>query len=143
MANQAITRDDFCYWTEVEVRWGDMDNQGHVNNAVYFTYCESARVRFFGQLGHHGRRTDSEGPSLVSTTCNFRKEVVYPATLDVGLRVEEIGGRSFRIEFGMFNQATGDLVASGSSVTAWTDYTVKKAIPIPDDVRADLERYRL
>jgi len=88
--HENVTRDDFPYWMEIEVRWGDMDPQGHVNNAVYFTYCESARISLVGEIGIRGRTAGPHGPVLVSTSCDFKREVVYPATLDIGVRVEEI-----------------------------------------------------
>jgi acyl-CoA thioester hydrolase len=91
MADQAPTRDQFKYWKTVEVRWGDMDSQGHVNNAAYFTYLESARVELIRKTGFKGKQAgDAEGPALVSTSCDFKRQVVYPATLDVGVRVERI-----------------------------------------------------
>ena len=46
-----MQRGDFCYWLSITVRWGDMDAIGHVNNAAYFTYCESARLGYLEQIG--------------------------------------------------------------------------------------------
>ena len=45
------TRSDFRHWVTVLVHWGDMDAFGHVNNAKYFTYCESARISYFEAIG--------------------------------------------------------------------------------------------
>jgi hypothetical protein len=55
MTKPIITREQFSFWAEVEVRWGDMDAQGHVNNAVYFTYCETARIKLLRSIGVQGR----------------------------------------------------------------------------------------
>ena len=142
MTQENLTRDDFRYWIDIEVRWSDMDNQGHVNNAVYFTYCESARISLFHAIGRYVDRGTDEGPSLVSATCHFRRQVVFPAVLDVGVRVGDIGHRSFHMHYGLFDRSTGELVASGSSVTVWTDYRAKRALPVPDDMRKELARYR-
>jgi acyl-CoA thioester hydrolase len=142
MTRDHIKRSDFYHWISIEVRWGDMDSQGHVNNAVYFTYCESARISLFSAIGSYGRHLGEEGPSLVSATCDFKRQVIFPATLDVGVRVGEIGNRSFHTYYGLFIQGTDELVASGSSVTVWTDYRANRAIPVPDEMRAGLSRYR-
>ncbi|MCW5969595.1 MAG: acyl-CoA thioesterase [Blastocatellales bacterium] len=140
--SETVTRDQFTYWTEIEVRWGDMDAQGHVNNAVYFTYCEIARVKLLGEMGARGRADGPHGPALVTTTCDFRKQVVYPARLDVGVCVEEVGRRSFRMIYGIFFHGTDELAAAASSVNAWVDYEAGRAVPVPDWLRADLDRYR-
>ena len=140
--HENVTRDDFPYWMEIEVRWGDMDPQGHVNNAVYFTYCESARISLVGEIGIRGRTAGPHGPVLVSTACDFKREVVYPATLDIGVRVEEIGRRSFAMRYGLFLRGTSELVAVATSVNAWVDYTEGKSIPLPAEVREALERYQ-
>ena len=142
MTRREITREEFRHWIRIEVRWGDMDAQGHVNNAVYFTYCESARIGLFDAIGFHGRAISTHGPSLVSATCDFKRQVVYPATLEVGVCVGEIGRRSFHMHYGMFLYETDEAVATGSSVTAWTDYAANRAVPLPDDLRSGLAKYR-
>jgi acyl-CoA thioester hydrolase len=144
MAPAHTTRGDYRHWISIEVRWGDMDSVGHVNNSVYFTYCESARISLLRGLGLSGRSTDSQqGPMLVSAACDFIRQVVYPATLDVGTRIDEITQRSFRMAYGLFRQGTDELVAVGSSVNAWTDYAAGRAVPIPDDLRAVLASYQV
>ena len=96
MAEQTVTRAQFPFWHEIVVRWGDMDAQGHVNHTVYFTYCEPARIALLRKLGFQGKLAGlAEGPTLGSASCDFKRQVVYPATLDVGVRVEKIGRRSF------------------------------------------------
>jgi acyl-CoA thioester hydrolase len=142
MTREDLTRADFCHWISIEVRWGDMDYLGHVNNAVYFTYCESARISLFAAIGCYGRQAAEEGPSLVSATCDFKRQVIFPATLDVGVRVGEIGHRSFHMHYGLFDHGTDVVVASGSSIDAWTDYRANRAVPVPDYLRIELGRYR-
>lgn len=136
-----MTRDDFIYWMEMDVRWGDMDSQRHVNNAVYFTYCESARVELLGKLGVRGKSFGRFGPALVSTTCNFRKQVVYPSRVDVGVVVEKIGTRSFTMKYGLFLHGTDDLVADASSVNAWVDYEKGRAVALTEEMKVALSAY--
>lgn len=129
-------RERFRIWWTAEVRWGDMDAFGHVNNAKYFTYCESARIRYFEETGCLDRyERDRHGPAVVSAMCDFRQQVRYPETLDVGVRVERIGRTSFVLGYGLFRQGTEDLVADGSSVAVWVDYNTDQAIPVPEEIR--------
>ncbi len=131
-------RDDYRHWITVPVRWGDMDAFGHVNNARYFTYCESARISYFQALGlgEQHNRTPDVGPSVVTATCNFRRQVHYPATLEVGVRAVKIGRTSFPLEYGIFFEGTEELVADGSSVVVWVDYGEAKSAPLPESLKA-------
>lgn len=121
------------------VRWGDMDALGHVNNAVYFTYCESARMHYFQVVGmDEVRLLDSEGPTLATATCNFRHQVKHPATLEVGVKAIKLGTSSFTLQYGVFDQDAGTLVADGTSVVVWFDYGAARSRPVPDWLRANL-----
>jgi len=143
MTKPIITREQFSFWAEVEVRWGDMDAQGHVNNAVYFTYCETARIKLLRSIGVKGRSGGAaQGPTLVTTSCDFKQQVRYPTTLDIGVRLERVGQRSFELSYGMFRQGTDELVAVARSVNAWVDFAQERAVTLPDEVRATLGQYK-
>jgi len=116
-----------------------MDAVGHVNNAAYFTYCESARIAYFDRLGVGAFATAPSGPALVHAALDFRRQVRYPAVLDIGARVVEVRTRSFRMDYAIFYEATDSVVADGTSVVVWTDYAAGRAIGIPDAVRAAIE----
>jgi acyl-CoA thioester hydrolase len=143
MHDHSPSRDQFRYWMTIEVRWGDMDAQGHVNNTVYFIYCESARIELLRKIGFKGKQAGlAEGPTLVHASCDFKQQVIYPATLDVGLRVERLGRRSFEMSYGIFLHGTDQLVAAARSVNAWANYAKNHAVPLPDEIRAALEQYQ-
>ncbi|MGH8770338.1 MAG: acyl-CoA thioesterase, partial [Burkholderiales bacterium] len=80
----------------IEVRWGDMDALGHVNNAVYLRYLEQARISWMTQL-----RPDifqrEEGPILVAARCQFMRPIVYPAKISVSCVAGELKRSSFPI----------------------------------------------
>lgn len=127
------TRDLFHLWVPVHLHWSDMDAYAHVNNARYLTYCETARMHYFDAVGIDTATSQPDlGPAVVRVECNFRRQVRYPATLDVGVRASQIKGRTFTLEYGLFHQDTDDLAADGASVVVWVDYVEEKALPIPD-----------
>jgi len=135
-------RDQFKHWERIVVRWGDMDALGHVNNAKYFTYCESARIGYFEAIELWTyREHDGQGPAVVTATCNFKQQVHYPAALEVGARVSEIRNRSFTLEYEIYQQGSDELVADGSSVVVWVDYEANKAIPLPEGLRAAIQQF--
>lgn len=130
-------RDAFQVWITLDVRWGDMDAFQHVNNAAYFTYCESARIRYFDVLDLESHRAgESHGPAVVSATCNFHRQVHYPATLEVGVRTVHLGRTSFTLDYVILRRENDEVVADGSSVVVWIDYDRGKSIPVPDRLKA-------
>lgn len=134
-SDDGLRRGDFRCSVTIPVRWGDMDAIGHVNHAAYFTYCESARIEYFDQIGL-GRFTEAtEGPALAHAALNFRRQVRHPAVIEVGVRVSEVRNRSFRMDYGIFFEATDTLVADGTSVVVWADYRAGRATEVPVHVR--------
>ncbi len=77
---------------------------------------------------------------MVTATCNFRRQVHYPATLEVGVRAVKIGRTSFPLEYGIFLEGTDDLVADGSSVVVWVDYGAGKSAPLPESLKARIRQ---
>ncbi|MBI2435179.1 MAG: acyl-CoA thioesterase [Candidatus Hydrogenedentes bacterium] len=137
-----MKRSEFPLWEAVEVRWSDMDAMGHVNNARYFTYLECARIHLFETLELKLLQGDKHGVALVSVGCNFRKQVRYPAVLEIGTRVSQIGERSFHLEHAFFLQGEDIVMADAHSVVVCVNYAEEKAVPLPDALRARLEQLR-
>jgi len=81
------------------VQWGDQDSFRHVNNAVYFRWYESGRIAYNRRIGI---MTDDPaatvGPILAATSNNYRRQVAYPDTVHVGVRVVKIGRASLGFE---------------------------------------------
>jgi acyl-CoA thioester hydrolase len=126
----------------ITVRWGDMDSMGHVNNAKYFTYCESARMSYFRAIRmNQYREGGRHGPALAAAHLNFRRQVHYPAELDVRTRTSEIGRSSFRMEYEIVHRGTEERVADGHGVIVWVDYDAGRSIPLPEGLREAIRRY--
>ena len=132
----------YVHWETVEVRWGDMDALGHVNNARYFTYCETARMSLFEALELSRFRTEPRlGVGLVHASLDFKQQVRFPANIEVGQRVARIGGSSFTLEYGLYREGTALLVASGSAVVVWMDFEAGEALALPETLRSTIEAY--
>jgi len=127
----------------IAVRWGDMDTMGHVNNAKYFTYCESARMSYFRAVRMAEHFEEGRfGPALAAAQLNFRQQVRYPAEIEVETRVVEIGRSSFKMEYTLVRSDRSDRsehrerVADGSGVIVWVDYSTGRPAPLPEELRA-------
>jgi acyl-CoA thioester hydrolase len=129
-------RDEFGFWWPVTVRWGDMDAMGHVNNMRYFQYVESARVGFFEARGWSSQDMSAkrQGPVVVSQTFNYRRQLQYPAEIEVGIECTEIRGRSFVLSCAIFRKGSDELIGDGNCVLVWLDYAAGRAVAIPPAV---------
>lgn len=118
------------------VRWGDMDALGHVNNVIYLQYLESARIAFFEAKGWNSVDVGStgQGPVVVSQTFNYRRQLHYPAEVEVGVACTEVRRRSFVLSYGVFHKGSEELIGDGSTVLAWLDYCANKSVEIPPNV---------
>lgn len=124
------------YEHELEVRWGDMDAVGHVNNAKYLTYFEQARIGWLDSLEVVAMNR-TRGPVMANASCEFRRAIVHPARLVVEVSVGSPGNSSLPTGYRIRDaNDPGIEYAVGASVLVWVDYTTGKTVPVPDEIRA-------
>ena len=128
--------------TQIRIRFADCDPMGHVNNAVYFTYMEQARVELFKKVF-----TLKEGPIkpehfpfiIAEISCQFLKPSLFDQTLNVSAEIVEIKNSSFIILYESTDARSGEVVSTGRSVQVWYDYNLQKSRPIPENFRKIME----
>lgn len=125
--------------TRVPVRWGDQDALGHVNNARYFTYIEQARIEWLEAIadGEAWPGSADGGPILASAEMQFRRPVVYPATLIVETFAARVGRTSFTLRSELRTDADDALAAEAVVVAVWVDRS-GRPMPVPEALRAVL-----
>lgn len=129
---------------ELPIQWGDMDSLGHVNNARYFTWFESARIALFREVEMATGGTPARGPILARTSCDFLAPLEWPGEITVGTRIARIGTRSFTMEYAIARADFPDRpVATGEGVVVMMDYRRGETVEIGDELRERLERYRV
>ena len=120
----------------IDVRWGDMDAMGHVNNTVYFRFFETLRIdwlRIIGAMVEPG----GVGPVMANGFCNFRRQIEYPGQLLARHFVRPAGRSSLDTYFTLADVATPDVVsADGGATLVWIDFPRQVSVPVPDHVRA-------
>ncbi len=127
---------EFKFYHPIEVRYGDLDPQGHVNNARYFTYIEQARTQYIRRLGlWHGGSFIDFGVILADVQMTFKSPIVYGQAVRVGARVSQIGTKSFKMDYCLEDAADGKELASGTSVLVAFDYHSGKTISLPREWR--------
>lgn len=131
---------EFKFSIPVEVRFRDLDAFGHVNNAVYITYFEIARSRYWIQM--FGIQSFEEfGFLVVRTECNYRSPLHFGEAVRVAARVSELRNSSFVFEYEVTEEKKGRLIADGKSVQVFIDPKRKQKILIPPAVRLRVSEF--
>lgn len=137
---EEILRERFRFIQPIQVRFRDMDAMGHVNNAVYLTYLEMARVGYYRNL--FGLTRPGDFPFILARVeIDFRSPVLLGEEILVGIRVSSVGNKSFHFEYEIRETETGRLVAEAKSVQVMYDYRKGATMPVPDDFRKRLEEF--
>jgi acyl-CoA thioester hydrolase len=128
-----VERFDFVH--EEPVRFRDIDAMGHVNNAVFLSYIESARVAF---LQHLGAVSSLEDMAIVvaRVEIDFRAPVGFGDVVEVGVRASRFGEKSFDLDHEL--RVRGELVAEAKTVLVAYDYDQARTVEIPADWREKL-----
>jgi acyl-CoA thioester hydrolase len=133
---------DFHFFHPVEVRYGDLDAQQHVNNAKYLTYMEQARLEYVRHLGLWDGGSFAElGMIVAEVQISYRAPIHYGLPVRVGVRVGRLGNKSMRMEYRLENPQDGCLFASATSVQVAYDYQEKKSIPVPEKWRTTIAAF--
>jgi len=133
---------DFHFYHLIEVRYGDLDPQGHVNNAKFLTYIEQGRVFYLKQLKlWEGGTFLNMGIILADVQITFKKAVQFGDPLRVGVRISRLGNKSLTSEYQLEDARDGSLFATGSSVLVAYDYQQKRSVPIPDEWRKTILQF--
>jgi len=134
---------EFKFFHPIEVRYGDLDPQGHVNNAKYLTYFEQARVMYFDQLGLFSadRSFMDIGVIIADIHIAYHAPVRLNMPIKVGVRAKKIGGKSIVLEQAVVAATTGKEMAKGEVVMVTYDYRDQKTIPVPDEWRNKISRF--
>jgi acyl-CoA thioester hydrolase len=124
---------DFVH--EERVRFRDLDPMGHVNNAVFLTYLEQARVALFSGLG---AATALEEMNLIvaRVEIDFKAPVRLGQEVEISVRASRFGTKSFDLDYEL--RVDGELVAEAKSVQVAYDYGRREPVPVPADWREKL-----
>jgi acyl-CoA thioester hydrolase len=126
--------DEFRHRTRLEVRLGDLDPFGHVNNAVIATYVEQGRVLYLRDVLGTGVDPVTMPFILARLEIDYLSQVMFADAVEVGSRVDWIGRTSIGMSHLLINQEARELARSVAVLVAF-DYDVEKPMPVSDDWR--------
>jgi acyl-CoA thioester hydrolase len=133
----------FRFFHPIEVRYGDLDPQGHLNNAKYLTYFETARINYFTHLGLFtpGQSFMDIGVIMADVRVTFHAPVQYGMPIKVGVRISKLGNKSMTVEQNIVHAETDEALASGQVILVAFDYHTNKTLPIPKEMREVISNF--
>jgi len=133
--------DSYKYKTTIETRFADFDMMGHVNNAVYFTYMEIARTRYWKQaISWDWEKT---GVVIAQASMDYVLPVYLKDKITMYVRTSRIGTSSFDLEYMLVKDVNGkeEVCTTGKTICVAFDYKSKSPAPIPEPERIKMTTF--
>ena len=133
------TRDQYAVIRPIPTRWADNDVYGHVNNAAYYGFFDTAVNAWLIERGLLDTVASQAIGLVVETGCRYHAPLSFPETIETALRVARLGTSSVRYELALFSQGAAEAAADGHFVHVYVDRETRRPTPIPADIRTALE----
>lgn len=131
------TRADYVHWRTITTRWRDDDAYGHLNNATYYEFFDTAvNAYLFEATGLNVRELPQIGV-VAETSCRYLRELGFPEPIDAGLVVDKVGTSSVIYRIGLFQGPSDEAAAEGRFVHVYVDNNdpARPVAPLPDVIR--------
>jgi acyl-CoA thioester hydrolase len=135
-----VTRAAYRRFLAIPTRWIDNDVYGHVNNALYYVFFDTAINQYLIAEGGLDIAAGDVVGFAAETQCQFLRPIAFPATVEVGLRVGRLGRSSARYELAIFTAGEELAAAVGYFVHVFVDRRAQRAVAIPPELRKALQR---
>jgi acyl-CoA thioester hydrolase len=135
-----IVRGEYPHFLALPTRWMDNDEYGHVNNALYYAFFDTAINQY---LVSQGGLDIAEGKVIgvaAESHCQYLQALSFPEVVEVGLRVGKLGNSSVRYELAIFKVGDMFAAAAGYFVHVFVDRQSRRPVPMPAGIRSALER---
>lgn len=130
-----LTRVDFALFRRITTRWNDEDVYGHVNNAAYYSFFDTAVNGYLMEAtGADIRRLPAVG-LVAETGCVYRRELGFPEPVEVGLAVDRLGTSSIVYRLGLFQGKSDEAAAEGRFVHVYVDRQTRDVTAVPEPIR--------
>lgn len=125
--------------TALDVRWGDVDSFGHVNNATFLAYLEQCRSEWMNSVPCHWQEGEA-GPVVANININYRRPLHWPRRIEVTLKPASPGRSSIKLESEIRSRPEGKrdpaIVFADATVTlVWIDKKSGEPVPLPGSIR--------
>ena len=134
--NQLVKLKDYPFHHKTKTRWKDLDAFQHINNAVFLSYFEDARIALFDRWN-----LQPNGKSLIvaKVVVNYYKQLLHPSDFLIGQKVSRVGNTSFDIQSTMFNN-NNDVISDALITCVCFDFDKQKKQPVYDLIKNDFNK---
>ena len=132
-------RANYRWFLDIQTRWNDNDQYGHVNNSIYHSYMEIAVMRFLVEEHKLDVHSGDFRAFTVENRCRYHYAIKFPQRVTCGMRVDRLGNSSIRYGLGLFVTDREAAAATGYCIDVCVDPRTEKPTPIPERVRQILE----
>ena len=125
----------YKHQANIQIRFKDIDKQGHVNNAVHLTYFETARTDYFKDVLRKKNNWSKTGIILASTTITYKRPILLEDDLYCLTKINRFGNKSFDIEHLLIVKSDVGIIlcAQGKSTMVCFDYEKNQSISVPEE----------
>lgn len=133
MIKPDYNRDTFPHWMKIPIRFRDLDPLNHVNNAIFSTYYEEARITFIQEVGKLAEQLKN-GYSFVLANIEiaFVHPVDYPAELLIGSGIKSMGNSSITSFQAAYRADDKKLASVAEAHGVWFDLQKQRPSRIPE-----------
>jgi len=134
---------EFHFYHPIEVRYGDLDPQGHVNNAKHLTYFEQARVAYLIELGLFTKDQSfmKIGVIVADIHITYLGPIYFGQNIKVGVHAAKLGSKSMTWQQNIVDADTNRELAKGEVIIVTYDYKEEKTISVPEEWREKITRF--
>lgn len=129
-----VSREDFPIIWPVQTRWSDNDHYGHVNNAAYYLYIDTAVNGWLMTATEADTRDLPQIGVVVSNACTFLAPVSFPELLEVGIATSRVGHSSIAYQLAIFRAQSEELCAVAKFVHVYVDRLSGRPDRIPNEI---------
>jgi acyl-CoA thioester hydrolase len=131
-------REAYRHFTTISMRWADNDAYGHVNNAIFYQWFDTAVNQWLIEQGLLDIAASDPIGLVVETGCTYFASLGYPGDVEVGIAVERLGSSSVAYRLGVFAAGADDPAAQGHFTHVYVGRDNRRPVALPEEWRASL-----
>jgi len=136
-------RADYRAGSLITTRWNDNDPYGHVNNAIYYFWFDTAVNRYLVEQGALDITGGATIGLVVNTSCDYFSPIAFPDDVMARIRVDRLGTSSVTYGVGLFRGDEDSASAAGSFTHVYVDRATRRPVSLPSPLRSALEAIQL
>ena len=130
-----LSKSDFKFFEMITLRWADNDTYGHINNAHYYSFFDTAVDGFLLHVKMRSVLAGEYQTLVVASECRYFRQISSPGVIQVGVRIGRLGRSSIAYEVAVFNDESDEAAAQGQFVHVCVNRASQRPVPVPENFR--------